>query len=148
MKKTLSKKVGFLSLVFIAAASFALYSPMLCHGVEYDLSFDFSPNIINISSERLGAIRILTVMSYSFYVANGDSIFLYFNGCEESVPYIMATRDSVGRLILRFSIDDLLYLEDCLLPDDFNDVKVVIIMKNGDEYIGEGEVYINDKKAP
>jgi len=121
---------------------------MVCHGEEYELAFDFSPNIINISSERLGDIRILTGMRYSFFVGNGDSIFLYFNDSPESVQNIRATRDSLGNLILRFSIDDLLMLKDHLLSDAFNDAVVVITMTNEDEYIGEGQVYINDKKAP
>lgn len=146
MKRILSRKFKLLSFVCIAVISFSLYSPMVCHGA--DLYVDFSPNIINISSERWGDIRILTGMRYSFFVGNGDSIFLYFNDSPESVQNIRATRDSLGNLILRFSLDDLLMLKDYLLSDAFNDAVVVITMTNEDEYIGEGQVYINDKKAP
>ena len=148
MTRATCNKIGLLSLCCIAITSFAFYAPTVCHGEDYTLSFDFSPNIINVSSERLGAIRVSTRMSYSFFVANGYSISIYFNGCEDSVPDIRATRDSLGNLILRFSIENLLTVKDCLLSDAFNDVEVVITMKNGDEYIGEGETYINDKKAP
>ena len=148
MNRAARNKISLLSLFCIVITSFALYAPMVCHGEEYALSFDFSPNIINISSERLGDIRVSTRMRYSFFVANGDSIFIYFNGCEDSVPDIKATRDSLGNLILRFSLENLSIVKDCLVSDAFNDVQVVITMTNGDEYIGEGEAFINDKKAP
>lgn len=146
MKKTLSKKIELMSVVSIAAIILALYSPMLCHGEEYDLFVDFSPNIINISSERFGDIRVLTGMRYSSFVANGDSIFIYFNGCSDSVPNIKATRDSLGNLILRFSLEDLLYVQGCLNSEAYNYPEVVITMDNGDEYIGEVEAYITDKQ--
>lgn len=136
-----------MSFVFIAPIILALYSPMLCHGEEYDLFVDFSPNIINISSARFGDIRVLTGMRYSSFVANGDSIFIYFNGCSNSVPNIKATRDSLGNLILRFSLDDLLIEQSCLESDVYNYTQVVITMGNGDEYIGEGEVYITEQQG-
>ena len=148
MKRAVSNKIVLLSVFCLAITAFALYSPMVCHGEEYELAFDFSPNIINISSERWGDIRILTGMRYSFFVGNGHSISLYFNDSPESVQNIRATRDSLGNLILRFSIDDLLMLKDYLLSDAFNDAVLVITMTNEDEYTGEGQVYINDKKAP
>ena len=59
----------------------------------------------------------------------------------------MATRDSLGNLILRFSVEDLLQVEDYLNSDELNTAQVVIIMKNADEYMGTGEVFINDKKS-
>jgi hypothetical protein len=127
--------------------AFALYTPTVCHGVEYDLGVDFSPNIINVESERLGAIRVLTNVRYSSFVADGDSMFIYFNGCVDSVPNIRATRDSLGNLILRFSLGDLLSVEDCLFMNEDNSFVAVITMDNGDEYIGEGEVYITEKQG-
>ena len=144
MKKTLCKKNELLSLVCIAIISFALYSPMVCHGAEY-LYVDFSPNIINISSERLGDVRVLTGMEYSNFLADGGSPFIYFDDC--SVPNIKATRDSLGNLILRFSLEDLLNVQICLESGFYNDTKVVITMENGDEYIGEGGVYITGKQG-
>lgn len=148
MNRATRNKIGLLSLCCIVITTFALSAPLICHGEEYTLSFDFSPNIINLAGERFGDIRVSTRMRYSFFVANGDSIFMYFNGCEESVPNIRATRDSLGNLILRFSLDNLLIVKNCLVSDAFNEAKVVITMTNGDEYIGEGEVFMNDKKAP
>ena len=148
MDKAIRSKIGLLSLCFIVITSFVLYAPLVCHGEEYALYFDFSPNIINLDGERFGDIRVLTRMRYSFFVANGDSIYMYFNGCEESVPDIRATRDSLGNLILRFSLENLLIVKNCLVSGTFNEAKVVITMKNGDEYIGEGGVFMNDKKAP
>ena len=145
MKRTLSRKFKLLSLVCIAIISLSLYLPMVCYGA--DLYVDFSPNIINISSERLGAIRVLTEMRYSNFVANGDSLYVYFNECIDSVPNIRATRDSLGNLILRFSLEDLLSVQNCLDIDAFNYPEVVIIMDNGDEYIGGGEVYITVKQG-
>ena len=145
MKRTLIRRIEFLSLVCIAIVSFSLYSPAICQGAEYDLYVDFSPNIINISSERLGDIRILTGMRYSNFIANGDKLFIYFNGCD-SVENVKATRDSLGNLILRFSLDDLLNVQNCLEIDAYNYPEIVITMKNADEYIGEGEVYISSKQ--
>ena len=145
MKRTLSRRIELLSLACIITISFALYSPMVCHGEEYGLRVDFSPNIINISSERFGDIRVQTGMRYSNFVANGDSPFIYFNGCD-SVENIKATRDSLGYLILKFSLEDLLNVQNCLEIDARNYPQVVITMTNGDEYIGEGVVYITDKQ--
>jgi hypothetical protein len=145
MKRTLIRRIEFLSLVCIAIVSFSLYSPTICQGAEYDLYVDFSPNIINILSERLGDIRILTGMRYSNFIANGDKLFIYFNGCD-SVENVKATRDSLGNLILRFSLDDLLNVQNCLEIDAYNYPEIVITMKNADEYIGEGEVYISSKQ--
>lgn len=147
MKRNLIRRIELLSLVCMTIVSFSLYSPTVCQGAEYDLNVDFSPNIINISSERLGAIRVLTGMRYSNYVANGDSLYIYFNECIDSVPNIRATRDSLGNLILRFSLEDLLSVQNCLDIDAYNYPEVVIIMDNGDEYIGEGEVYITVKQG-
>ena len=65
MKKNLSRRIELLSLACIAIISFALCSPTVCHGEEYGLRVDFSPNIINISSERLGEIRVFTNTRYS-----------------------------------------------------------------------------------
>ncbi len=145
MKKNLMRRIELLSLVCIAIVSFSLYSPTVCQGAEYDLDVDFSPNIINIASERLGDIRVLTGMRYSNFTANGDNLFIYFNGCD-SVENVKATRDSLGNLILRFSLEDLLNVQDCLEIDAYNYPEIVITMKNEDEYIGEGEVYISSKQ--
>jgi hypothetical protein len=147
MEKILSRRNELLSLFCMFIIAFALYSPLVCHGEEYGLSVDFSPYTINISSERLGAIRVLTDVRYSNFVADGDSMFIYFNGCSDSVPNIKATRDSLGNLILRFSLDDLLSVENCLVRDEYNQFVAVITMENGDEYIGEEEVYITDKQG-
>jgi len=91
---------------------------------------------------------VLTKMKYTFFVQNGNSVFIYFNDCTESVQNIQKTRDSLGNLILKFSLEDLLVLKSSLVLNAFNAAKVVITLNNGDEYIGEGEVYINDKKTP
>jgi len=149
MNRAVSKKIGILSVFCIAIMTFALYVPLTCDGAEYAMGVDFSPRIINIASERLGEIRVFTDMRYSTFVANGDSVFLYFNGSDDSVPNIRATRDSLGNLILRFNIEDLLAVENDLVADDFNSVEVVVVMKNGDEYSGfDDDVYLSDKKAP
>jgi hypothetical protein len=145
MKKPLMRRIELLSLVCIAIVSFSLYSPTVCQGEEYDLDVDFSPNIINIASERLGDIRILTGMRYSNFIANGDNLFIYFNGCN-SVENVKATRDSLGNLILRFSLEDLLNVQNCLEIDAYNYPEIVITMENGNEYIGESVVYIAGKQ--
>jgi hypothetical protein len=125
-----------------------LYIPLTCYGAEYAMEVDFSPNIINIESERLGEIRVFTDMRYSTFVAEDNSVFIYFNDARESVPNIRATRDSLGNLILKFNLVDLLTLTDYLDVDDFNSADVVVVMKNGDQYSGgDDEVYLADKKG-
>ena len=131
--------------VVVTVLALCLPSTMLAD--EYGLNIDVSPNIINIASERWGDIRILTRMRYSAYIADGSGAFVYFND-SESISNITKTRDSLGNLILKFSLNDLLVEQDHLLADAYNDVTVVVTMTNGDEYIGEDEVYIVDKKAP
>lgn len=145
----ISKKLGVVSVFCMAMMTLAFVMPLMCYGDEYPLEADFSPKIINIASNRLGDIRVLTDMSYATFVAGGDSIFIYFNGGNISVPNIQATRDSLGHLILRFTLEDLLAVESDLVIDGFNNAKVVLVMINGDEYMGfDGEVYIVDKVAP
>ena len=147
MKRAIFNRVATLSFFCIAVAAIALYLPLTCHGAEYSMGIDVSPNIINISSERVGEIRIFTDTRYSAFIADGDSVFIYFNG-SDTVENIRATRDSWGNLILKFNLEDLLALETYLVPDAFNDVEVVVVMNNGDEYSGLGEVYLVDKQAP
>jgi hypothetical protein len=149
MTGTNSKKIGAASIFCMAIITFALVMPLICYGDEYPLEVDFSPKIINIASNHLGDIRVLTGMSYAAFIADGDSIFLYFNDGSSSVPNIVATRDSLGHLILRFTLEDLLAVRADLKVDAFNNTNVVLVMRNGDEYIGsDDEVYIVDKIAP
>lgn len=150
MKHVELKKILVLSLVFFGMSAAAFFLPMMSYGAEgeiaqYSLGIDFSPNIINIESERYGEIRILTDMRYSFFATYGHSIFIYFNG-SDSVENIRPTRDSLGNLILKFSLEDLLVLESWLRPNDVNAVKVVVSMDNGDEYMGQDDVYITKKR--
>ena len=148
MIKAISYKRSRLSIIFATITVFVLSLPLVCYGAEYLMTVDVSPNIINIESQRLGEIRIFTDVRYSAYIANGDNIFVYFNDGEQSVENIRATRDSWGNLIVKFDLEDLLDLGDVLVTDDYNSVSVVVVMNNGDEYSGESEVYITDKKAP
>ena len=147
MNSAIFKKVGLLSAFSIAIITFALYLPLTCYGDEYEMGVDVSPNIINIASQRVGEIRIFTNMRYSNFTANGDSVFIYFNE-SESVENIRATRDSLGNLILKFDLEDLLVLDTFLLRDELNAVEVVVVMKSGDEYSGLSDVFLADKKAP
>ncbi len=146
MNKAIFKKIVMLSAFSIAITTFALYLPLTCYGDEYQMGVEVSPNIINVASQRVGEIRILTDMRYSNFTANGESIFIYFNE-SDSVENIRATRDSLGNLILKFDLEDLLVLDTFLLRDQLNDVEVVVVMQNGDEYSGFGEVHLTDKKA-
>ena len=146
MNKSIFKKVSVLSVFCIAMTAFALYTPMTCYGDP--IGIDVSPNIINIESERVGEIRILTSMKYSFFVSNGSNVFIYING-SKSVENIRATRDSRGNLILKFNLEDLLVLYEYLNTDGFNTFEVVIVTENGDEYEGlDEDVYIVDKNGP
>ena len=150
MKQVKLKKILVLSLFIIGMSAVVFFLPMTSYGAggenaQYFIDIDVSPNIINIESERWGDIRILTNMRYSFFATNGHSIFIYFNE-SDSVENIRATRDSLGNLILKFSLEDLMVLESWLKPNNVNDVKVVVSMDNGDEYIGQGEVHITKKR--
>ena len=116
-------------------------------GAEYTIGVDVSPNIINIESERLGEIRILTNMRYSFYASSGQAIFVYFNG-SDSVENIRATRDSRGNLIIKFNLVDLLMLQNNFNLDNLNKVEVVVSMQNEDEYKGWSDVFIASKGNP
>ena len=147
IKAILSKK-SRLSILFTFITIFALSLPLICFGAEFSMTVDVSPNIINIESQRLGEIRIFTDMRYSTYIADGDSIFVYFNEAGDSVENIRATRDSWGNLILKFNLEDLLEVaEGDLVTDGDNNVRVVVVLKNGDEYSGESVVYIVNKKT-
>ena len=149
MIKAISYKKIRLSILFTIITIFALSLPLICFGAEFSMTVDVSPNIINIESHRLGEIRIFTDMRYSTYILEGDSIFVYFNDAEDTVENIRATRDSLGNLILKFNLEDLLEVgEGDLVTDGYNNVRVVVVMKNGDEYSGESVVYIANKKAP
>ncbi len=146
MNRAITKRIGILSIFCIAIMTFALYFPLTCYGA---MSVDFSPKIINITSNRLGEIRVFTNMRYSTFVADGDSVFIYFNDGDDSVPNIRATRDSWGNLILKFNIEDLLAVESDLLVDALNRADVVVVMNDGGEVLGyDDEVYIMDKQAP
>jgi hypothetical protein len=146
MNRAISTKIGILSIFCAAIMTFGLYLPLTCYA---DMTVDFSPKIINIESGRLGEIRVFTDRSYSYFVSNGGSAFIYFNGGAESVPNIRGTRDSVGHLILKFDLVDLLAVEDDLIPDTLNSAEVVVVYNNGGEYSGfDDEVYVTEKKAP
>jgi hypothetical protein len=150
MKQVKLKKILVMSLFIIGMSAVVFFLPLTSYGAggenaQYFIDIDVSPNIINIESERWGDIRILTNMRYSFFATNGHSIFIYFNE-SDSVENVRATRDSLGNLILKFNLDDLMVLESWLKPNNVNDVKVVVSMDNGDEYSGQGEVYITKKR--
>jgi hypothetical protein len=150
MKHFKLKRIFVLSLFFIGISAFILFPSKMIFGaegesVQYSIRVDVSPNIINIESERRGDIRIFTSLRYSTFAANGHSIFVYFND-SDSVDNIRPTRDSLGNLILKFSLEDLLVIESWLRPNDTNDVDVLISMDNGEEYAGQSEVYLTNKR--
>jgi len=147
MKRVVFKKISVSSVFCAALLIFLLQVPAITFGAEYETEVNASPYIINIEAQRLGDIRIFTSLGYSFFIANSGQAFVYINGSEESVENIRATRDSRGNLILKFALEDLLALENLLALNDVNDVKVVLSLGNGDEYIGWGEVYIQGKKS-
>jgi len=146
MKKYVVKKICSLTIFIFIISACSLYFPISsCYA--NDLEIDVSPNIVNIASERVGSIRIFTAFRYSTYVSGGEAVFVYFNGHINSVENIQTTRDSLGNLILKFSLDDLLALAESLYADADNDVQVVISMYNGDEYSGGSTVEFVDKNG-
>lgn len=138
------KKVCVFTISIFMISVCALNFPISCYADEYPLEIDVSPNIINIASERVGSIRIFTAFRYTTYVREKAAVFVYFNG-SDSVQNIHTTRDSLGNLILKFNLEDLLVLEGDLYADNGNIVQVVISMGNGDEHFGEDLVEFTDK---
>lgn len=151
MNKAAFRKIGIPSVFCIAVMTFGLYLPLTCHGAEYSMEVDFSPNIIKIDSQRWGEIRVFTDVAYSVYIANEGEAFIYFNDCHPSVENIRATRDSWGNLILKFNLEDLLALEECLIVDALNTVQVVVGMNTEGGYIeykySDKAVYLGHKKS-
>ena len=150
MNRTVLKKSSVFSAIFLVLfLSIGFPSPVNREasgdGNEYPMDVDVSPHIINIESHRIGEIRIFTDFSYSVYMTSGDDIFIYVN---ESGPIqnVRPTRDSWGNLILKFQLSDLLNLT--LETNATNLVDVAVVMSNGDEYIGSGDVYISTKRMP
>ncbi len=149
MNGVISIKYRTLSVASFLILTLAFMRPAIVFAEEYPLDIDFSPNIINVSSNRIGDIRVFTHFSYSAFVTNGDNAFIYFNGSDISIQNIQITRDSQGHLILRFTLDDFLGIESDLIIDGFNIADTVLVMKNGDEYIGsDSDIFIVDKIAP
>ena len=156
MDKTISKKVHIIAFFCIAMATLALHFPMTCYG---QMQVEASPNLINIDAERYGDIRIFTDLPYSdfdFYGDDSDSeVFIYINPVEgevsESIANISPSRDSLGNLILRFGLEDLLERKSLLNIDDYNTFQVVVIKTVAgtiSESIGQDdEVFIIDKKG-
>jgi len=143
MIKAISNKKSRFSIIFTFLAIFALSAQLICYAMEADVS----PYIINIESQRLGEIRIYTDVRFSTFISNEGCAFIYFNN-SDSVENITTTRDSLGNLILKFDLVDLLSIESFLFMDQANNVTVVVVMNDGSEYEGYSEVFIVDKKAP
>jgi len=146
-RKVVTVSAAFALLSVVASPPSALCSETAVAGSVYPVNIEFSPNIVNIDSERHGEIRIFTDLRYSLYAANGYAVFIYFNG-SDSVENIRPTRDSLGNLIFKFHLVDLLELADWLKADSLNAVEVVISMQNGDEYTGKSDVYLASKRTP
>lgn len=146
MKKYVVKKICSLTIFIFIISAFSLNFPISCYAYDYELEIDVSPNIVNIASERVGSIRIFTAFRYATYVSYGCEVFVYFNDHSDPVENIHTTRDSLGNLILKFSLEDLLALEGPLYTEKDNDVKVVITM-NEDEYNGESMLELVDKNG-
>lgn len=146
MNKTFCGKVCRYSVFCMAMTIMMLQFPAVSLG-EDPLGVDVSPNIINTASDRHGEIRIWTDMKYVSY-KNDTSNYahVFFNG-SDTVENIRATSDSLGNLILKFNLEDLLNLgEEFLILEEDNEVKVVVVISDS-ENIGYGSVYIVGKKA-
>jgi hypothetical protein len=150
LKRIKLKRISALLLFFSGMSALVFLLPMTSYGTAggenpYSMDIDVSPNIINIESLRRGDIRILTKLRYSMFVEYGQSIYIYFND-SNSVENISPSSDSLGNLILRFSLEELLVIESNLRLNSLNDVTVVVVMDNNDEYIGHDETYIATKR--
>jgi hypothetical protein len=145
MNRTFYGKVWRYSVFCLALTVMMFQFPAVSRG-EDSLGVDVSPNIINIASERNGEIRIWTNMRYSSYIKDTSSYaHVFFNG-SDTVENIRATSDSLGNLILKFDLEDLLDLGDFLILEEDNNVKVVVVVFDS-ENTGYSSVYIVGKKA-
>jgi len=157
MNKIMTKKIFMVSFFCIALITFALHLPTTCYA---EVRIEASPKIINIDGQRWGDIRIFTNLRYANYDFYGDDsnseVFVYINPVDgevrESIANIAPSRDSLGNLILRFSLGDLVEQQNLLNIDDYNTFQVVVIKTVygiSVEYIGQDdEVYVMDKKSP
>lgn len=121
-----------------------LFAGLPCYA---DMTVEVSPNIINIDANRLGEIRVYTNLSYSTY-RNCD-VFIYVNFGPDSIENIVKTRDSLGNLILKFELEDLLALQDQLEIDAENVFDVAVVVDENTILQGtDSQVYIMNKKSP
>ena len=141
MNKDAYRKTGVLVILALVLATGFSASP--CHA---DMMVQVNPNIINIDANRYGDIRILTNLRYSVY--RSDTVFVYVNDCENSVAPISKTSDSLGNLILKFQLQDLLSTEGLSLNIDAENVFEIVVIHDGvDLAAQDDDVYIMSKKA-
>ena len=141
MNKDAFRKTGVLTVFSLVLATGFFASPCLA-----DMMIQVNPNIINIEANRYGDIRILTNLRYS--VHRNDAVYLYVNNGENSVAPIRKTRDSLGNLILKFQLQDLLSTEGLSLNIDALNVFEAVVIHDGVDLAAEDDdVYIMEKKG-
>ena len=116
MKSTVQCKLSLVSVFSVLLLAFALSVPATGFGFEVDAS----PKIVSIDSDRAGDIRIFTDLVWEDN--NNNTFEIYFNDNDyASVAGVSDSEDSLGNLILWFSLEDLvIWKKDCEAGDNFS----------------------------
>ena len=150
MNTAVFRKIVPASILCMVALSFLLYLPATSSAQEacpLPLGVDVSPYQVNIDAG--GAAHYVRVLTYTPY-SNTDQAFVYINENEEEINpgYIVLTRDSLGRLVVKIDLDA---LQDAGLDAGTHYLKIAVTLNESvdgcDEKVGEGEIYIIDKKG-
>jgi len=154
MTKAFFRKIVPASILCMAAISFLFYLPATSFGegeCPLPLSFDVSPYQVNIDAG--GAAHYVRVLTYTSYRNTLEAfVYIYINGNFDEIDpdYIVLTRDSLGRLVVKIDLDA---FQDAGLEAEMSHIlRIAVILKKVDvdgcsEKEGEGEIYIIGKKG-
>ena len=151
MNSTIFRKIVPTALFCVVAVSFLFYLPAAGFGQEVcplPLRVEVSPYQVNIDAG--GAAHYVRVLTYTSY-SNTAEAFVYINENDAPIDstYIILTRDSVGRLVVKIDLDALQAAE--LEAEAIHYIKIVVILKMStdecSEKEGVGEIYITGKKG-
>ena len=150
MHKTVLGKTCLLTASLIFVMTLAIVVPTTSYGDECPLEVDVSPFQVNIDAG--GVSHYVRVLTYARY-ANTQEAFVYVNEWEDEIDdeYIILTRDSLGRLVVKIDLDALKEGKYGVIPFGYTDIKIAVVLKEpiGDcsEYAGVGEVFILGKNG-
>jgi len=150
MHKSCLRKICFPLFSCIIMMSLLVYLPMTCFGEEETcpMGVDVSPYQVNIDGG--GVEHSVRVLTYTWY-SNTAGAFVYINENEDAIEseYIQLTRDSVGHLVVKISLEA--FQNAGLEADASHLLKIVALLKvPTDDCIekeGTGDIYIVGKNG-